>query len=66
MSYDFTFSICGDAQDRFILRLFDMRNSLILLKQLCILFSNTGHIQLFELFTSDITIELIIYMFYMV
>jgi hypothetical protein len=43
-----------------------MRNSLICLKQICVLFNNIGNIQLFELFTSDLSIELIIYMFYMV
>ncbi len=66
LNFDFAYSICGDAQDRFILRVFDMRNSLICLKQICILFNNVGNIQLFELFTSDLSIELIIYMFYMV
>jgi len=64
--YDYTYSICGDAQDRFILRIFDMKNSLIIVKQLCIWCNVMGNIQLFELFTCDISIETIIYMFYMV
>ena len=64
--FDYAYSTCGDSQDRFILRIFDMKNSLRIVAQ-CLLNSNqVSNIVLFELFTSDSTIEMIIYMFYMV
>lgn len=66
LNFDFTYSICGDCQDRFILRLFDMRNSVLCVKQLIMFFNVEGYVVLFEIFTSDVTIEIIIYMFYMV
>jgi len=66
LHFDFTFSICGDCQDRFIIRLFDMRNSLCMLMQLLGFFNVEGLITLFEIFTCDVTIELIIYLFFMV
>ena len=65
-TFDFSFSLCGDAQDRFCLRLFDMRNSLLLCKQVLYCFFSFGFVCLFELFVCDASIELIIYLFYMV
>lgn len=71
--FDFAYTTCGDAQDRFILRSFDMRNSLRIVSQLLFIGNAgnsmkaaTGNQSLFELFTCDLTIETIIYMFYMV
>jgi len=64
--FDFSFSLLGDAQDRFLLRLFDMRNSLLLLKQFTLFFIVFGFVCLFELFFVDLCIDTIIFMFYMV
>jgi NADH:ubiquinone oxidoreductase subunit D len=66
MYFDYSYAICGDAQDRFILRIFDMKNSLRVITQSLLYCTFSGSILLFEFFTSDITIEMIIYMFYMV
>jgi len=63
--YDYSFTYCGDSQDRFILRIFDMKNALRIVNQ-CVSNTSTSNFQLFELFTSDVSIEMIIYMFYMV
>jgi len=43
-----------------------MRNSLCMLMQLLGFFNVEGLITLFEIFTCDVTIELIIYLFFMV
>jgi len=55
----------GDAFDRFFIRLFDMRMSLLLVKQLFFMvFFVFGFICLFDYLYVDITIETIILMFY--
>jgi NADH:ubiquinone oxidoreductase subunit D len=58
------YSIVGDAFDRFINRVFDMRNSIIIIKQ-CLTYFITGYTSLFNSFNVDFTIETIIYIFYM-
>jgi len=63
--FDYSITICGDSQDRFILRIFDMKNALRISGQ-CINNACVSTMQLFEFFVSDVSIEMIIYMFYMV
>jgi len=60
----FCLSFCGDVFDRFVLRLFDMRNALLLLKQLLLLFF-CGCLVLFYWFVCEFCIETIIYVFFM-
>jgi len=54
------------AQDRFYLRLFELRNSILCVKQCSLFFLGFGFVCLFELFIVDASIEVVIYMFYMV
>lgn len=61
---DFCICFVGDAFDRFLIRLFDMRMSMILCKQLLSLFF-IGFVILFDFyFYGDVMIETIITMFY--
>jgi len=66
MIFDFCISFCGDALDRFILRLFDMRNSFLIVKHILVFFAFCCFLNLFDLFVCENSIETIIYMFYMV
>lgn len=62
----FSLSFSGDAMDRFILRLFDMRNSLLLCKQFLFWFLLFGFLSFCDfLFNFDFSIDLLIYVFYM-
>jgi len=65
LCFDFSFSICGDAQDRFCLRLFDMRNSVLLLFNLIFLFFYFYFLVFFVNFIMDLSIENIIYLFFL-
>jgi len=63
--YDYCFCFNGDAFDRFLLRLFDMRMSLLLCKQLFFVgFFVFGFLCLFDYLYVDMTIETLICMFY--
>lgn len=49
-----------------MLRVFDMKNSLILVHQICNYYIHISSISTFDIFASDSTIENVIYLFYMV
>jgi hypothetical protein len=62
----FSISFGGDAMDRFSLRLFDIRNSLLLVKQFLFWFCLFGFVSLLDfIFVFDICIDVLIYVFYM-
>ena len=65
LTFDYIVSFLGDCCDRFLVRLFDLRMSLLILKQLffCVFFV-FGYMCLFDYFYMDMTIETIISMFY--
>jgi len=63
--FNFVFCIVGDAFDRFINRLFDMRNAIIIVKQCLLFFCFFGFVVFFWCFNCDLLIETIIYVFYM-
>jgi len=60
----FCLMFCGDVFDRFVLRLFDMRNALVCVKQLLFLLF-CGCLCLFYWFVCEFCIETIIYVFFM-
>lgn len=63
--FDYCFCYLGDAFDRFFLRLFDMRMSILLCKQCFFIgFFVFGFVCLFDYMYVDITIETIISLFY--
>jgi len=64
--FDFSFSIVGDAQDRFCLRLFDLRNSILCCVLLYFFLFNMFFLCVFVVFVVDCSIELIIFLFFMV
>ena len=59
------FCIVGDAFDRFLNRLFDMRNAFLIMKQCLLFFCFLGFVTVFFMFNVDLCIETIIYIFYM-
>ena len=62
----FAISFSGDSMDRFILRLFDMRNSLLLCKQFLFWFLLFGFLSFLDfIFNFDFLIDVLIYVFYM-
>jgi len=62
----FSISFSGDAMDRFVLRLFDMRNSLLLCKQFLFWFLLFGFLSFLDfIFNFDFLIDVLIYVFYM-
>jgi len=63
LCFDFSFCCCGDAQDRFCLRCFDMRNSCLLCITFYFFFLLNFYFVLFVVFCVDSSIELIIYLF---
>jgi len=63
--FDFSLGIVGDVLDRFILRLFDIRNSFLICRQLFFGFFFGFLVCLFDLYVVDLLIETYIYMFYM-
>jgi len=63
--YCFSLSFSGDAMDRFLLRLFDLRNSLLLLKQFLFWFLLFGLVSFCDFsFVFDFSIEVLIFVFY--
>jgi len=59
-------SFNGDAMDRFILRLFELRNSLLLCKQFLFWFFLFGFLVFVDfIFLYDFLIDTLIYVFYM-
>jgi len=64
--FDFSFSFVGDAQDRFCLRIFDLRNSILCCKSFYFFILNLFFVCCFVVFVVDCSIELIIYLFYMI
>jgi len=65
--FNFVLSFNGDAMDRFILRLFELRNSLFLCKQFLFWFLLFGFLTFLDfLFNFDFLIDTIIYCFWMV
>jgi len=62
--FNFVFGCVGDAFDRFVARLFDMRNAVIICKQLFIWYCFFGLFYYVSL-NCDFCIESVIYMFYM-
>jgi len=65
LNFDYVYSTCGDSQDRFILRIYDMKNSVICLQQLLTYLNTYMTFTMFEFFVTDLEIEGIIYLFYM-
>jgi len=64
--FNFVLSFNGDAMDRFILRLFELRNSLCLCKQFLFWFLLFGFLTFLDFFfVYDFLIDTLIYMFYM-
>jgi NADH:ubiquinone oxidoreductase subunit D len=62
----FSLSFGGDAMDRFSLRLFELRNSLLLCKQFLFWFCLFGFVSLLDfVFVFDICIDVLIYVLYM-
>jgi NADH-quinone oxidoreductase subunit D len=65
--YCFSLSFSGDAMDRLVLRLFDMRNSLCLLKQFLFWFLVFGFLSFVDFILNfDFLIDTLIYVFYMI
>lgn len=65
LCFRFSFCICGDAFDRLLIRLYDMRYALVICKQCLLFFVLSGWLQEFYMFNLDILIETIIYIFFM-
>lgn len=65
LSFFFVYGICGDAFDRFVCRLFDMRMSVLLVKALLFVFCFFGFFVMFCSFFCDFLIETVIYVFFM-
>jgi len=65
LSFDYCFCFLGDAFDRFLCRIFDMRMSLLICKQLFFVgFFVFGFLVLFDYLYCELTIETLILMFY--
>jgi NADH-quinone oxidoreductase subunit D len=65
LCFNFVFCCVGDAFDRFLNRLFDIVNSLFIMKQCLLFFVFFGFGVFFYGFCSDCVIETVIYMFFM-
>jgi len=63
--FDFFVGFVGDVLDRFVLRLFDMRSSFLIVRQMFFGFFFGFLVCLFDLYVVDLCIETYIYMFYM-
>lgn len=59
------FCLLGDAFDRLLCRLFDMRNAVFICKQCLLFFVFFGLVSFFFNFNVDLCIETIIFLFYM-
>lgn len=67
LTFDYCYCFTGDAFDRFFIRLFDMRMSLLIVKQLFFgIFFVFGFVCLFDYLYVDINIETLIMLFYSV
>jgi len=67
VQYDYCFCFTGDSFDRFYIRLFEMRMSLLIVKQLFFgVFFTFGFLVTFDYLYVDINIETIIMLFYSV
>lgn len=63
--FQFCFCIGGDALDRFCIRLFDMRMSILMIKQIIFLgFVQYGYLSCFDYMLCELVIESIIMLFY--
>ena len=66
MCFNFVYCSLGDALDRFLSRVFDMRNALLIVKQSLFWFICFGCLGvLFFVISVDVVIEKLIYVFYM-
>lgn len=59
------FCIVGDAFDRFLSRVYDMRNAVFIVKQCLLFFVFFGLCTIFFSYNVDLVIETVIYIFYM-
>jgi len=62
--FNYVFCVVGDAFDRFVARLFDMRNALFVVKQ-CFVYYLFFGLFVYCMLGLDLVIETIIYLFYM-